>query len=61
MAVQGGDPRHQISTEVQSGAAVRHEDPHEVVVAVTESGQLGDTAVSVVSNGLGGEPILEWP
>jgi hypothetical protein len=46
---------------VQSGAAVRHEDPHEVVVAVTESGQLGDTAVSVVSNGLGGEPILEWP
>jgi hypothetical protein len=40
---------------VQSGAA------HEVVVAVTESGQLGDTAVSVVSNGLGGEPILEWP
>jgi hypothetical protein len=42
-----GDPRHQIGAEVQSGAAVRHEGPHEVVVAVAESGQLGDTAAVV--------------
>jgi hypothetical protein len=32
-----------------------------VVVVVAESGQLGDTAVSVVSSGLVGGPILEWP
>lgn len=32
-----------------------------MVVVVAESGQLGGTAVSVVSSGLVGGPILEWP
>ena len=32
-----------------------------MVVAVAESGQLGDTAASAVSSGLVGGPILEWP
>ena len=38
--------------EVQSGAASSDKSPHEVVVAVAGSGQLGETAAPVVDSGL---------
>ena len=40
---------------MQSGATGSDQSPHEVVVAVAESGQLGETAVPVVDSGEGGE------
>jgi hypothetical protein len=48
-----------IGAEVQSGAAGNDQSPHEVVVAVTGSGQLGEAAAQVVDSDLVEEGGLE--
>jgi hypothetical protein len=56
-------PKATLDTKlVQSGAAGSDQSPHEVVVAVAGSGQLGETAAPVVDRGLVEEDGLErWP
>jgi hypothetical protein len=46
-----GDAGHEIGGEVQSGAPGSDQSPHEMVVTVAESGQLGEIA-PVVDSGL---------
>ena len=47
-----GDAWYQTGAEVQSGAAGSDQSPHEVVVAVAGSRQLGETAAPVVNSEL---------